>query len=55
MIQQFTGISDSDETAEDAQIVIDTSHLSPEGAARHMLLCLKRQGYISVDGNNGHC
>lgn len=49
------GISDPYEAAEDAEIVIDTSHLSLEDAAQHILLYLERQGYISVNGNNGHC
>ena len=55
MIQQFTGISDPYEAAEDAEVVIDTSNLSPEDAAQHILLYLERQGYISVNGNNAHC
>jgi sulfate adenylyltransferase len=55
MIQQFTGISDPYEAAEDAEIAIDTSHLSPEDAAQHILLYLERQGYISLNRNSGNC
>jgi sulfate adenylyltransferase len=55
LVQQFTGISDPYEVAADAEVVIDTSALSAEAAAQQILLFLKRQGYIGVSGQNGHC
>ena len=55
LVQQFTGISDPYEVAADAEVVIDTSELSAESAAQEILLFLKRQGYIGVSGQNGHC
>ena len=55
LVQQFTGISDPYEVPDDAEAVIDTSDLSAEEAAQQILLFLNRQGYIGVNGQNGHC
>jgi len=55
LVQQFTGISDPYEVPTDAEVVIDTSNLSPEEAAQQILLYLQRQTYIGVNGDNGHC
>ncbi len=49
LIQQFTGISDPYEAPTDAEVVIDTSDLSPEEAAQEIFLHLERQGFIGVN------
>jgi len=54
VVQHFTGISDPYEVAADAEVVIDTSDLSPEEAAQEILLYLERQGFIGVSRQNGH-
>ena len=46
LIKDFTGISDSYEPPQDAEIVIDTSKLSPEEAAEIILDYLRREGYL---------
>lgn len=51
IIKEFTGISDPYEAPENAEIIIDTSDLSPEEAAQDILLYLERAGYIG--GNSG--
>ena len=48
IIKEFTGISDPYETPEDADVVIDTSALTPEDATREVLLYLQSEGYISA-------
>jgi sulfate adenylyltransferase len=48
IIKEFTGISDPYEAPEDADVIIDTTHLTPEEATRKVLLHLDREGYISV-------
>jgi len=48
IIKEFTGISDPYEAPEDANVVIDTSDLTPAEATREVLLYLERQGYISA-------
>jgi sulfate adenylyltransferase len=50
MIQQFTGISDPYEVPTDADIVVDTTDLTPEEAAQEVILHLEREGYIGVNG-----
>jgi len=54
LVQHFTGISDPYEVATDAEVVIDTSDLSPEEAAQEILLYLERQGFIGVSKQNGY-
>jgi sulfate adenylyltransferase len=46
MIQQFTGISDPYEVPTDADMVIDTTDMTPEEAAQEVILHLEREGYI---------
>jgi sulfate adenylyltransferase len=46
IIQEFTGISDPYEEPSDAEIVIDTTELTPEEAAQQVLLHLEREGYV---------
>jgi sulfate adenylyltransferase len=45
-IKGFTGIDDPYEDPENAEIVIDTSELSPDLAAHRILLTLEKYGYI---------
>ena len=47
LIKDFTGISDPYEPPEDAEIVIDTSQLSPEEATEIILDCLRKEGYLT--------
>ena len=49
VIQHFTGISDPYEAPSDAEVVIDTTDVSPEEAAQEIFLHLERQGYIGAD------
>jgi sulfate adenylyltransferase len=46
VIKEFTGISDPYEEPADADIVIDTTELTPEEAAQQIVLHLEREGYI---------
>lgn len=48
LIGQFTGVSDPYEAPEDAEVVLDTSDLSPEEAAQEIILFLEREGYVGV-------
>jgi sulfate adenylyltransferase len=48
IVKEFTGISDPYEAPADADVVIDTSVLTPAEATREVLLYLERQGYISA-------
>ena len=45
-IKGFTGIDDPYEAPENAEIVIDTSELSPDLAAHRILITLEKYGYI---------
>ncbi len=47
IIKEFTGISDPYEMPQDADVVIDTSALTPEDATREVLLYLQSEGYIN--------
>ena len=49
VIQHFTGISDPYEAPNDAEVVIDTTDVTPEEAAQEIFLHLKWQGYIGAD------
>ena len=46
IVQQFTGISDPYEPPGDAEVVIDTTEVSPEEAAEAVLRHLRHEGYI---------
>jgi sulfate adenylyltransferase len=46
IIKEFTGVSDPYEVPEDADVVIDTSDISPEEAAQQVYLFLEKEGYI---------
>lgn len=47
IIKEFTGISDPYEEPSDAEIVIDTTQLSPEEATHKIMVYLANQGFIS--------
>jgi sulfate adenylyltransferase len=49
LVKQFTGISDPYEAPKDADVVIDTTDLTPEEAAQQIFLRLERQGYIGAN------
>jgi sulfate adenylyltransferase len=46
LIQAFTGVSDPYEPPRDADVVVDTTDLTPEEAAQEVLLYLEREGYV---------
>ena len=46
VIKEFTGISDPYEEPENAEIVIDTSDISPDNAAHRILIKLESLGFI---------
>lgn len=46
LIKDLTGISDPYEPPNDAEVVIDTSEMSPEEAAERILAFLRQEGYI---------
>jgi sulfate adenylyltransferase len=48
LIKEFTGISDPYEEPSDADLVLDTTQLSPEESAQEILLYLERQGYVGA-------
>ena len=52
IIKEFTGISDPYEAPKDAEVVINTTDLSPEEAAQEILLHLEREGFIGVNDNH---
>jgi len=53
LVPQFTGISDPYEVPGDADVVIDTSDLSPEEAAHEIFLHLEREGYVGPSETEG--
>ena len=46
IIKEFTGISDPYESPADAEMTIDTTALTPDEAARKIVLYLEKDGYI---------
>ena len=50
ILKEFTGISDPYEVPDDADVVIDTTNVTPEEAAQQVILYLERQGYVGVNG-----
>ena len=48
IIKEFTGISDPYEEPADAEVVIDTSDITPEQAAHRLILHLESRGYIDA-------
>jgi sulfate adenylyltransferase len=53
ILKEFTGISDPYEEPKDAELVINTSDVSPEEAAQEIILHLEREGFIGVNGVSG--
>lgn len=47
VLKEFTGISDPYEEPTDADVVIDTTSITPEEAAQDVLLHLEREGYLT--------
>jgi sulfate adenylyltransferase len=47
LVKEFTGISDPYEEPADADVVIDTTRLSPEESAQEIVLHLEREGYVA--------
>jgi sulfate adenylyltransferase len=52
IIKEFTGISDPYEEPRDADIVIDTSELSPEECVQAILLHLEKEGYVGTSDSS---
>jgi len=48
LVKQFTGISDPYESPADAEVVIDTTDLTPDEAAQEIFLHLEKEGFIGV-------
>ena len=46
--KEFTGISDPYEEPQDADVVIDTTDVTPEEAAHQIILHLEREGFIGA-------
>ena len=46
IIKEFTGISDPYEEPEDAEVVIDTTNVSPDEAAQMILFYLEKEAYL---------
>ncbi|MEE4364577.1 MAG: adenylyl-sulfate kinase, partial [Desulfotignum sp.] len=46
LIKGFTGVDDPYETPENAELRIDTTHITPEEAAREVLLMLSRKKFV---------
>jgi sulfate adenylyltransferase len=49
IIKEFTGISDPYEEPNDAEIVIDTTHIEPEEAAKMIVDRLVEEGYLTPE------
>jgi sulfate adenylyltransferase len=49
LIREFTGISDPYEPPPDADVIVDTTDMSPEEAAQEILLHLEREGYVGTN------
>jgi len=47
IIKEFTGISDPYEAPNDAELIIDTTDLTPEEAVQQIILRLEKEGYIA--------
>jgi sulfate adenylyltransferase len=48
LIREFTGISDPYEPPDDADVILDTTDMTPGEAAQEILLYLKRCGYVGA-------
>jgi sulfate adenylyltransferase len=52
IIKEFTGISDPYEVPDDADVVIDTTDVTPAEAAQRVILFLEKKGYIGAETNH---
>jgi sulfate adenylyltransferase len=52
IIKEFTGISDPYETPQDADLVINTTDITPDDAVREIINYLGHQGYIEIPNEN---
>ncbi len=48
LVKEFTGVSDPYEEPRDAEVVIDTTDVSPDAAAQQIILHLEREGYVGA-------
>ena len=48
IIKEFTGVSDPYEEPDDADVVIDTTDVTPEEAAHQIILHLEKEGFIGA-------
>ncbi|HKI86198.1 MAG TPA: adenylyl-sulfate kinase, partial [Thermoanaerobaculia bacterium] len=48
LIKEFTGIDDPYEAPEHPEVVLDTSVLTPEEGAEHVLTYLHQQGFLDL-------
>ena len=48
LVKEFTGISDPYESPEDAELVINTTDITPADAAQQILTYLEREGFIAA-------
>jgi sulfate adenylyltransferase len=48
-LPEFTGISDPYEVPDDADVIIDTTQLTPEEAAQQIILHLESEGYVGAE------
>ena len=48
IIKEFTGVSDPYEEPDDADVVIDTTDVTPEEAAQEIILHLEKEDYIGA-------
>ncbi len=51
ILKQFTGVSDPYEVPGKAEVVLDTTSMSPEESAQMIFLHLEREGYIGTNGS----
>ena len=53
LVKEFTGISDPYEVPADAELVIDTTDITPAEAAQQILLYLEREGFVGPAVSDG--
>jgi len=51
IVKEFTGISDPYEEPNDADVIVDTTDLSPEECVQTVLLHLEKENYIGIDSS----
>ena len=52
LVKQFTGISDPYEEPQDAEIIFDTTEMTPEECSQQIILALEKDGYIGPNGSD---